>query len=398
MGPLVTAGHRDRVRGYVDGGLAEGAELVVDGRAATVPDAGFFLGPCLFDRVTPSMALYRDEIFGPVLSVVRVETYDEAVRLVSENPYGNGVAIFTRDGGAARRFEHEVDAGMVGVNVPIPVPMAYYSFGGWKQSLFGDTHVHGPEGVHFYTRQGGHEPLVRSRVGPRRPRPRPRLPPFLRISVGRSIDRDQVVADGGLSKISVGRSIDRDQVVADGGSRRSSPRGDFGHELGDGVGLPEVGELDDEALDAGGGFCGECVGHLARTAGDEATPAAEPSLGERHGLVALGGSGREPDRVLHRDPGVAREGPQLGEAVDRVGRAVPPVGVVAHDRHGELRPGTADVQRRAWQLPGTGPADRAVQLMDRAIVIEGLPANIRSRISIVSRMRAARCGGPAPIP
>jgi malonate-semialdehyde dehydrogenase (acetylating)/methylmalonate-semialdehyde dehydrogenase len=152
MGPLVTAGHRDRVRGYVDAGIGEGAELVVDGRTASVPDSGFFLGPCLFDRVTPSMDLYRDEIFGPVLSVVRVDTYDEAVRLVSDNPYGNGVAIFTRDGGAARRFEHEVDAGMVGINVPIPVPMAYYSFGGWKQSLFGDTHVHGPEGVHFYTR------------------------------------------------------------------------------------------------------------------------------------------------------------------------------------------------------------------------------------------------------
>ncbi len=152
MGPLVTAAHRDRVRGYVDGGVDEGAELVVDGRATPVPDDGFFLGPCLFDRVDPSMALYRDEIFGPVLSIVRVETYDDAVRLVSENPYGNGVAIFTRDGGAARRFEHEVDAGMVGVNVPIPVPMAYYSFGGWKQSLFGDTHVHGTEGVHFYTR------------------------------------------------------------------------------------------------------------------------------------------------------------------------------------------------------------------------------------------------------
>jgi malonate-semialdehyde dehydrogenase (acetylating) / methylmalonate-semialdehyde dehydrogenase len=152
MGPLVTRQHRDRVRAYVDGGEAEGAVLVVDGRTATMPDGGFFLGPCLFDKVAPAMALYRDEIFGPVLSVVRVDTYDEAVRLVSENPYGNGVAIFTRDGGAARRFEHEVDAGMVGVNVPIPVPMAYYSFGGWKQSLFGDTHVHGAEGVHFYTR------------------------------------------------------------------------------------------------------------------------------------------------------------------------------------------------------------------------------------------------------
>ncbi len=152
MGPLVTAVHRDRVRGYVDGGVAAGAELVVDGRAADVPDGGFFLGPCLFDRVTPAMDLYRDEIFGPVLSVVRVDTYEDAVRLVSDNPYGNGVAIFTRDGGAARRFEREVDAGMVGINVPIPVPMAYYSFGGWKQSLFGDTHVHGTEGVHFYTR------------------------------------------------------------------------------------------------------------------------------------------------------------------------------------------------------------------------------------------------------
>jgi malonate-semialdehyde dehydrogenase (acetylating)/methylmalonate-semialdehyde dehydrogenase len=152
MGPLVTGGHRDRVRGYVDGGIAAGAELVVDGRAADVPESGFFLGPCLFDKVTPKMDLYRDEIFGPVLSVVRVDTYEDAVKLISDNPYGNGVAIFTRDGGAARRFEREVDAGMVGINVPIPVPMAYYSFGGWKQSLFGDTHVHGAEGVHFYTR------------------------------------------------------------------------------------------------------------------------------------------------------------------------------------------------------------------------------------------------------
>ena len=151
MGPLVTAVHRDRVRGYVDGGVGAGAELVVDGRELSIGD-GFFLGPCLFDRVTPAMSIYTDEIFGPVLCVVRVETYDDAAWLVSENPYANGAAIFTRDGGAARRFEHEVDAGMVGVNVPIPVPMAYYSFGGWKQSLFGDTHVHGPDGVHFYTR------------------------------------------------------------------------------------------------------------------------------------------------------------------------------------------------------------------------------------------------------
>jgi malonate-semialdehyde dehydrogenase (acetylating)/methylmalonate-semialdehyde dehydrogenase len=154
MGPLVTEAHRDRVAGYVDTGIGEGARLVVDGRAIAVAghERGFFLGPCLFDEVSPAMSIYRDEIFGPVLSIVRVESYDDAVRLLSDNPYANGVAIFTRDGGAARRFEREVDAGMVGINVPIPVPMAYYSFGGWKQSLFGDTHVHGPEGVHFYTR------------------------------------------------------------------------------------------------------------------------------------------------------------------------------------------------------------------------------------------------------
>jgi malonate-semialdehyde dehydrogenase (acetylating)/methylmalonate-semialdehyde dehydrogenase len=154
MGPLVTAAHRDRVVGYLDDGEREGARVVVDGRGIVVDDhaGGFFLGPCLLDHVTPSMSVYRDEIFGPVLSVVRVDSYDDAARLLSENPYANGAAVFTRDGGAARRFEREVDAGMVGVNVPIPVPMAYYSFGGWKQSLFGDTHVHGPEGVHFYTR------------------------------------------------------------------------------------------------------------------------------------------------------------------------------------------------------------------------------------------------------
>jgi malonate-semialdehyde dehydrogenase (acetylating)/methylmalonate-semialdehyde dehydrogenase len=151
MGPLVTGAHRDKVRAAVDGGVAAGATLVVDGRdLADRP--GFFLGPSLFDHVTPEMAIYTDEIFGPVLCVVRVGTYDEAAALVSANPYANGAAIFTRDGGAARRFEQEVDAGMVGVNVPIPVPMAYYSFGGWKQSLFGDTHVHGPDGVHFNTR------------------------------------------------------------------------------------------------------------------------------------------------------------------------------------------------------------------------------------------------------
>jgi malonate-semialdehyde dehydrogenase (acetylating)/methylmalonate-semialdehyde dehydrogenase len=151
MGPLVTGTHRDKVRAYVDAGVADGASLVVDGRGLA-DRPGFFLGPCLFDHVTPAMSVYTDEIFGPVLSVVRVDTYDDAAALVSANPYANGAAIFTRDGSAARRFQHEVDAGMVGVNVPIPVPMAYYSFGGWKQSLFGDTHVHGTEGVHFYTR------------------------------------------------------------------------------------------------------------------------------------------------------------------------------------------------------------------------------------------------------
>jgi malonate-semialdehyde dehydrogenase (acetylating)/methylmalonate-semialdehyde dehydrogenase len=154
MGPLVTAAHRDRVAGYVAAGTSEGADLVLDGRAIAVAgfDEGFWLGPTLFDRVEPTMSIYRDEIFGPVLSVVRSGSYESAVRLVNENAYGNGVALFTRDGGAARRFQREIEAGMVGINVPIPVPMAYYSFGGWGQSMFGDTHVHGLEGVHFYTR------------------------------------------------------------------------------------------------------------------------------------------------------------------------------------------------------------------------------------------------------
>jgi malonate-semialdehyde dehydrogenase (acetylating)/methylmalonate-semialdehyde dehydrogenase len=154
MGPLVTAAHRDRVTSYVDAGENEGAELVVDGRGLVVEGRadGFWLGPCLFDHVGPDMSIYTDEIFGPVLSVVRAESYEAAVDLVSDNPYGNGVALFTRDGGAARRFQFEVEAGMVGINVPIPVPMAYYSFGGWGDSLFGDTHVHGADGVHFYTR------------------------------------------------------------------------------------------------------------------------------------------------------------------------------------------------------------------------------------------------------
>lgn len=154
MGPLVTAAHRDKVTGYVESGAAEGAELVVDGRGGKV-DAdgdGFFLSPTLFDRVRPGMSVYDDEIFGPVLSVVRVASYDEGLGLINANPYGNGTAIFTNDGGAARRFQHEVEVGMVGINVPVPVPVSYYSFGGWKNSLFGDSHAHGTEGVHFFTR------------------------------------------------------------------------------------------------------------------------------------------------------------------------------------------------------------------------------------------------------
>ena len=153
MGPLVTGAHRDKVRGYVDLGVAEGAELVVDGRAhASTGTGGFFLGGCLFDRVTPQMRIYREEIFGPVLSVMRVPDFDSALRLVDEHEYGNGTAIFTRDGDAARQFAHRVQAGMVGINVPIPVPMAFHSFGGWKRSLFGPLHMHGPDGVRFYTR------------------------------------------------------------------------------------------------------------------------------------------------------------------------------------------------------------------------------------------------------
>ena len=154
MGPLVTAAARDRVSGYIDAGEAAGATLVVDGRTVE-PDAdgeGFFVGPTLFDHVSTEMSIYTDEIFGPVLSVVRVDSYDEGVELINSNRYGNGVAIFTNDGGAARRFQNEVSVGMVGINVPVPVPMAYYSFGGWKASLFGDTHAHGVEGVHFFTR------------------------------------------------------------------------------------------------------------------------------------------------------------------------------------------------------------------------------------------------------
>jgi malonate-semialdehyde dehydrogenase (acetylating)/methylmalonate-semialdehyde dehydrogenase len=155
MGPLVTAAHRDKVASYLDSGVREGATLAVDGRVHPVIGGtgdGFWLGPSVLDHVTPQMGCYRDEIFGPVLSVVRAASYDEALALVSQNPYGNGVAIFTNDGGAARRFVSEVEVGMVGVNVQIPVPMAYYSFGGWKASLFGDTHMYGADGIHFYTR------------------------------------------------------------------------------------------------------------------------------------------------------------------------------------------------------------------------------------------------------
>jgi malonate-semialdehyde dehydrogenase (acetylating)/methylmalonate-semialdehyde dehydrogenase len=152
MGPLITREHRDKVASYLDSGPAQGAKLVADGRE-TAPDGnGFFLGVSLLDEVTPEMDAYKDEIFGPVLGVTRVETYDEAVRMVNENPYGNGTAIFTRDGGVARQFQFDVQVGMVGINVPIPVPVAYYSFGGWKNSLFGDRHIYGPEGIDFYTR------------------------------------------------------------------------------------------------------------------------------------------------------------------------------------------------------------------------------------------------------
>ncbi len=152
MGPLVSAVHRDKVASYIEAGAKAGATVVVDGRDLKVDGDGFFLGPTLLDHVTPEMSVYTDEIFGPVLSILRVNTYDEALALVNGHEYGNGTAIFTNDGGAARRFQNEVEVGMVGINVPIPVPMAYYSFGGWKNSLFGDSHAHGAEGVHFFTR------------------------------------------------------------------------------------------------------------------------------------------------------------------------------------------------------------------------------------------------------
>ncbi|MBT2473131.1 aldehyde dehydrogenase family protein, partial [Microbacterium sp. ISL-103] len=152
MGPLITREHRDRVASYVTGAAAEGATVVVDGTTKRFDSEGFFIGVSLIDQVAPGMKVYDDEIFGPVLSVVRVETYAEAVELVNANVYGNGTAIFTRDGGTARQYEFDIEIGMVGVNVPIPVPIGAYSFGGWKDSLFGDSHIYGPESVHFYTR------------------------------------------------------------------------------------------------------------------------------------------------------------------------------------------------------------------------------------------------------
>jgi malonate-semialdehyde dehydrogenase (acetylating)/methylmalonate-semialdehyde dehydrogenase len=152
MGPLVTREHRDKVASYLDSGPEQGATLVADGRETAPKGNGFFLGVSLLDNVTPEMDAYKDEIFGPVLGVTRVDTYDEALEMVNKNPYGNGTAIFTRDGGVARRFQFDVEIGMVGINVPIPVPVAYYSFGGWKSSLFGDRHIYGPEGIDFYTR------------------------------------------------------------------------------------------------------------------------------------------------------------------------------------------------------------------------------------------------------
>ena len=154
MGPLVTGAHRDKVKGYIEAGVRDGAALVVDGRNPLVDgeSGGFWLGPTLFDHVKTDMSIYTDEIFGPVLSVLRVKSYEEGVALINAHEFGNGTAIFTNDGGAARRFQNEVEIGMIGINVPIPVPVAYYSFGGWKSSLFGDSHAHGTEGVHFFTR------------------------------------------------------------------------------------------------------------------------------------------------------------------------------------------------------------------------------------------------------
>jgi malonate-semialdehyde dehydrogenase (acetylating)/methylmalonate-semialdehyde dehydrogenase len=154
MGPLVTGASRDKVAGLIESGVHEGAKLVLDGRGVRVEghEGGYFLGPSVFDEVSTEMRIYTEEIFGPVLIVLRVDDIDQAIQMISDNPYGNGTAIFTQNGAAARKFHNEVQAGMIGINIPIPVPMAFYSFGGWKDSLFGDLHVHGPEGVAFYTR------------------------------------------------------------------------------------------------------------------------------------------------------------------------------------------------------------------------------------------------------
>ena len=160
MGPLVTREHRDKVASYLDSGAGQGATLVADGREAAHPNGGFFLGASLIDDVTPDMDAYRDEIFGPVLSVVRVATYDEALKLVNDNPYGNGAAIFTRDGGAARQFQFDVNVGMVGINVPIPVPVAYYSFGGWKARSSATAHVRARGHPLLHADEGGHDPLA----------------------------------------------------------------------------------------------------------------------------------------------------------------------------------------------------------------------------------------------
>jgi malonate-semialdehyde dehydrogenase (acetylating)/methylmalonate-semialdehyde dehydrogenase len=151
MGPLITAEHRDKVASYIADAPAEGATVVVDGRRPE-GDRGYFVDPSLIDHVAPGMACYDNEIFGPVLSVVRVHGYEDGVAMINANPWANGTAVFTRDGGAARQFQFDIEVGMVGINVPIPVPVSYYSFGGWKASLFGDTHMYGPEGINFYTR------------------------------------------------------------------------------------------------------------------------------------------------------------------------------------------------------------------------------------------------------
>jgi malonate-semialdehyde dehydrogenase (acetylating)/methylmalonate-semialdehyde dehydrogenase len=154
MGPVITAEARDRILGYIDSGEQQGASVVVDGRGLVLDghENGFFLGPTVLDHVSADMHAYRTEIFGPVLSVTRVDTIEEAITFINANPYGNGTAIFTSSGEAARRFQRDVTVGMIGINVPIPVPMAYHSFGGWKDSLFGESHIHGPEGIRFYTR------------------------------------------------------------------------------------------------------------------------------------------------------------------------------------------------------------------------------------------------------